>query len=72
MIVQLDLHGYRYDEARRAVEGFVYQHQKQLPVNIICGNSNGMIKAVEQTLRDMGCEWTMLRYGIILVQGFRK
>lgn len=69
-IRELDLHGFRYAEASRLVESFVYGHARHLPVNIVCGNSRGMIKAVEDTLLAMNCEWIMLRYGVITVQRY--
>ena len=43
-ITHLDLHGVKHQDASNEVLDFVYQYQDQLPLIIICGNSNKMIE----------------------------
>ena len=44
----LDLHGIRHDDVDRIVENFVLLNES--PLTIICGNSDRMIKLVQETL----------------------
>ena len=64
----LDLHGVRHQDVDLMVENFILMSQHTLPMTIICGNSGKMIQVVEHTINRIGCEWTMLRYGFIIVQ----
>jgi len=52
--IQLDLHGYTYDEAKIKTEDFVLNNQHALPVDIITGNSDEMKKVVRQVLNYYG------------------
>ena len=44
----LDMHGIRHDDVDRIVENFVLLNET--PLTIICGNSDRMIKLVQETL----------------------
>jgi len=46
----LDLHGIRHDQVARTVENFVLLNQDQIPLEIICGNSQRMIDLVISVL----------------------
>ena len=48
-ITHLDLHGEEHDVTLMVLD-FVLQYQKELPLIIICGNSNQMIKIVTEEL----------------------
>jgi len=48
-ITHLDLHGVRHHEVKDDVIDFCYQHQGDIPLIIICGNSVNMIKIVSQS-----------------------
>ena len=39
----LDLHGYRHHEVDLVVENFLYLNQDQMPLTVICGNSEKML-----------------------------
>ena len=49
-ITHLDLHGERHFDVTLMVLDFVLQYQKELPLIIICGHSNQMIKIVTEEL----------------------
>jgi hypothetical protein len=63
----LDLHGVRHQDVDLMVENFILMHQHALPLTVICGNSVKMIQLVAATINRIGCEWTVLRYGFIVV-----
>jgi hypothetical protein len=63
----LDLHGVRHHQVDLLVENFVYENQESLPLIIICGNSNEMLKIVHKTLDRMQFEYEESRYGIVRV-----
>ena len=46
----LDLHGYRHHEVDLAVENFIYLNQEEMPLTIICGNSEKMVSLVRIVL----------------------
>ena len=46
----LDLHGYRHHEVDLAVENFIYLNQEEMPLTIICGNSERMLSLVRIVL----------------------
>ena len=50
-ITCLDLHGERHHDVPDISIDFVYRHQAQLPLLIICGNSQRMISLVEDELK---------------------
>ena len=43
-ISHLDLHGIKHNDVDNEILDFIFQHQDQLPLIIICGNSNKMIE----------------------------
>jgi hypothetical protein len=65
---KLDLHGVRHGEVDRKVEDFIYMNQGEMPLEIICGNSDKMIKLVHAVTDRLGLETHMYRYGIIIVR----
>ena len=46
----LDLHGYRHHEVDIAVENFIFLNQEEMPLTIICGNSEKMLSLVRIVL----------------------
>lgn len=68
-ITQLDLHGERHYEASQLILDFVLRYQKEIPLIIICGNSNRMIKVVIQELITNSIKYSSPRFGIIRVEG---
>lgn len=66
----IDLHGVRHEEVDRMVENFILTNQDKFPKMIICGNSVKMINLAIQTIERIGCEYMMLKFGIITVQKF--
>lgn len=63
----LDLHGVRHSDVDRLVENYVYLNQTSLPLTIICGNSNTMIRLARDVVNRIGCEAVEPRFGIIVV-----
>ena len=68
-ITHLDLHGERHFDVTLMVLDFVLQYQKELPLIIICGNSNQMIKIVTEELEKNIIKYSSPRFGIIRVEG---
>ena len=68
-ITHLDLHGERHFDVTLMVVDFVLQYQKELPLIIICGNSNQMIKIVSKELEKNTIKYSSPRFGIIRVEG---
>ena len=65
----LDLHGIRHDQVARPVENFVLLNQDQIPLEIICGNSQRMIDLVISVLDRIGCEnYERIDYGTIMIR----
>ena len=65
----LDLHGLKHDQVDRAVENFVILNQDQIPLEIICGNSQRMVDLVLSVLERIGCEiFERIDYGTIMVR----
>ena len=65
----LDLHGIKHDQVDRTVENFVLLNQDQIPLEIICGNSQRMIDLVLSVLERIGCEnIERIDYGTIMVR----
>ena len=65
----LDLHGIRHDQVARKVENFVLLNQDQIPLEIICGNSQRMIDLVISVLDRIGCEnFERIDYGTIMIR----
>jgi len=67
-ITHLDLHGVRHIDVSDEVIDFVYQYQSELPLMIICGNSNRMIEIVENSLNLNSIVFSKPRFGIIRVE----
>ena len=67
-ITHLDLHGIRHQDVKNEVLDFIYQYQSEIPLIIICGNSNRMIKIVEESLRKASIMFSMPRFGIIRIE----
>ena len=53
----LDLHGYRHHEVDIAVENFVFLNQEEMPLTIICGNSEKMLSLVRIVLNRTNAEY---------------
>jgi hypothetical protein len=68
-ITHLDLHGERHFDVTPMVIDFVLQYQKELPLIIVCGNSNQMIKIVTKELEKNAIKYSSPRFGIIRVEG---
>ena len=65
----LDLHGIKHDQVARMVENFVLLNQDQIPLEIICGNSQRMIDLVISVLDRIGCEnFERIDYGTIMIR----
>ncbi len=65
---KLDLHGIPHREVDLLVENFIYMNQGEMPLEIICGNSDKMIKLVYVVTDRLGIETHMYRYGIVTVR----
>ena len=52
---KLDLHGFRHHEVPLKVENFLYLNQENMPILIICGNSQKMINIVKDVLEGIDC-----------------
>ena len=50
-ITHLDLHGEKHFDVALIILDFVYQYQDQIPLIIICGNSDQMIRIVSDTIK---------------------
>lgn len=68
-ITHLDLHGERHFDVNLLVLDFVLQHQNEIPLIIICGNSNQMINLVTRVLEETSFKYSSPRFGIIRVEG---
>ena len=67
--MKLDLHGVRHHEVELMVENFILMNQNQIPLTIICGNSQRMIDLVYNAINSIGCENVVMdRYGIIVIR----
>jgi hypothetical protein len=68
---KLDLHGVKHQDVKVLVEDFVYMNQKEFPLEIICGNSEIMIRLVQDVMRKHKIETHMFRYGVIVARGWQ-
>ena len=68
-ITHLDLHGERHFDVPLIVMDFALQYQKDIPLMIICGNSNQMIHIVKEELQKNLIKYSSPRFGIIRVEG---
>lgn len=64
---ELDLHGIRHSEVDRLVENFIYLNQDEIPLTIICGNSNTMIQLARDVINRIGCLTVEPRFGMIVI-----
>jgi hypothetical protein len=65
----LDLHGVRHYEVELMVENFILMNQQQIPLTIICGNSQRMIDLVYNVINSIGCDNVVMdQYGIIVIR----
>ena len=70
-MTRLDLHGIRHYEVDRLVENFIFKHQNEFPIEIICGNSGRMISLVMNTMKRLNCDADRdTYYGIVIVRRF--
>ena len=53
----LDLPGYRHHEVDIAVENFIFLNQEEMPLTIICGNSEKMLSLVRIVLDRTNAEY---------------
>lgn len=67
--MKLDLHGVRHHEVDLKVENFILMNQSQIPLTIICGNSQRMIDLVIDVINRIGCKtFLMDLYGVIVIR----
>ena len=67
--MKLDLHGVRHHEVDLKVENFILLNQDQLPLTIICGNSQRMIDLAKEVIDSIGCEEVVMdQYGVIIIR----
>jgi len=67
--MKLDLHGIRHHDVDLKVENFILLNQDQLPLTIICGNSQRMIDLVKEVIDSIGCEEVVMdQYGVIIIR----
>ena len=65
----LDLHGVSHSQVDRIVENFVLLNQNNIPLTIICGNSQKMTNLVMSVLNRIGCEDVeKIDYGTIMIR----
>ena len=66
---KLDLHGIKHGDVDLKVENFILLNQEQIPLEIICGNSQRMIDLVTSTLDRIECEdFDQVQFGTIIVR----
>lgn len=67
--MKLDLHGVRHHEVDLKVENFILLNQDQVPLTIVCGNSQRMIDLVKEVIDSIGCEEVIMdQYGVIIIR----
>tara|TARA_Y200000002_G_scaffold353804_1_gene333537 strand:+ start:311 stop:520 length:210 start_codon:yes stop_codon:yes gene_type:complete len=67
--MKLDLHGVRHHEVDLKVENFILLNQDQVPLTIVCGNSQRMIELVNEVIDSIGCEEVVMdQYGVIIIR----
>jgi len=66
---KLDLHGIRHHEVELLVENFIYMNQSEIPLTIICGNSQRMIDIVNRVIDKIDCKTVVMdHYGVIVIR----
>lgn len=67
--MKLDLHGVRHQDVDLKVENFILLNQDQVPLTIVCGNSQRMIALVNEVIDSIGCEEVIMdQYGVIIIR----
>jgi len=67
--MKLDLHGVRHHEVDILVENFILMNQEEIPLTIICGNSQRMIDLVYEVINRIDCETVVMdQYGVIVIR----
>ena len=67
--MKLDLHGVRHHDVDLKVENFILLNQDQVPLTIVCGNSQRMIELVNEVIDRISCsEIVMDQYGVIIIR----
>ena len=67
--MKLNLHGVRHHEVELMVENFILMNQNQIPLTIICGNSQRMIDLVNDVIKSIGCDNVVMdQYGVIVIR----
>ena len=67
-ITHIDLHGVKHKDVDNEILDFIYQNQDKLPLIIICGNSNKMIKIVSIALKKVDIKFSSPRFGIMRIE----
>ena len=66
---KLDLHGVKHEEVDRVVENFLFLNQDDIPLEIVCGNSQRMIDLVLKVLTRVECqEYDQIRFGTVIIR----
>ncbi|MCH2472824.1 MAG: hypothetical protein MK217_01005 [Gammaproteobacteria bacterium] len=66
---KLDLHGVKHEEVDRVVENFLFLNQDDIPLEIVCGNSQRMIDLVLEVLTRVECqEYEQIRFGTVIIR----
>ncbi|MBT17369.1 MAG: hypothetical protein CL889_00120 [Dehalococcoidia bacterium] len=66
---KLDLHGIKHQEVDRMVENFLFLNQDDIPLEIVCGNSQRMIDLVLEVLKRVECqEHDHTRFGTLIIR----
>jgi len=67
--MKLDLHGVRHHEVDILVENFILMNQEEIPLTIICGNSQRMIDLVYEVINRIDCKTVVMdQYGVIVIR----
>ena len=67
-ITHIDLHGVKHKDVDDEILDFIYQNQDKLPLIIICGNSNKMIKIISIALKRVDIKFSSPRFGIMRIE----
>ena len=65
------MHGFLHHEVPLKVENFLYLNQENMPILIICVNSQKMINIVKDVLEAIDCTFEIgsgINYGCIIVR----
>ena len=67
-ISHLALHGTKHNDVDAEILDFTYQYQDQLPLIIICGNSNKMIEIASAILYKADIGFSSPRFGNLRIE----